>query len=289
MENSKQVITASDDARKKLMLMDSIMAGDPARKKLMLMDGIIASDPARRKLMLMDSIMARDTARKFMDGMPEGVGIKFMDSAANNPARNLMDKMPWPHGRSEELRRFAEPRGLRALPRWPWDGGQTRETIEAAQLVGGYVSEELRRSCEHTALLSRSVDQSLSNLHLSPPANWPHGDCALPPIAVPEANRIWQTNSQLSELTDYAVQSGEEAKSADRRNVRLTFIVIAVAIISTIATIAVADARLKEEIRVLDDISGKLQKLNERPVINPAITPQPQTQPKKGGQPASAR
>jgi hypothetical protein len=112
-----------------------------------------------------------------------------------------------------------------------------------------------------------------------------------------ELSQAIRTSADLA--LKYAVQSGEEAKAATllaRKSVRLTFIAIAVAIIAAIASIAVnynlsnsADIRVKEEIRVLGDISGKLQQLNGRPVINPAITPNPQRQPNKGNQPASAR
>jgi len=186
------------------------------------------------------------------------------------------------------------------------------------------IEGELRNSLEHTARLARNVDQSLSNMAL--PA-WQQEVLNRPLIPATEPNPVWQTNSQLSELKDtvtqlvdvarqqaelsqairtsadlalkYAVQSGEDAKAATllaRKSVRLTLIAIGVAIIVAIAGIAVnfnlsnsADARLKEEIRVLGDISGKLQQLNDRPVVNPAITPKPEANPNEPSQPPSAR
>ena len=112
-----------------------------------------------------------------------------------------------------------------------------------------------------------------------------------------ELSQAIRTSADLA--LKYAVQSGEDAKAATllaQKSVRLTLVAIMVAIIAAIASIAVnynlsnsADVRLKEEIRVLGDISGKLQQLNDRAVINPAIMPKPQTQSSKGSQPASTR
>ena len=123
----------------------------------------------------------------------------------------------------------------------------------------------------------------------------------------PPPNPILQTNHQLSELTDtvtqlvdiakqqaelslaisksadltlkYAIQSGEDAKAATqfaRKSNRMALIAIVITIITALGSIAASyklsnstDVRLQEEIRLLNDISNKLQSPKDVPAIRP--------------------
>lgn len=61
-------------------------------------------------------------------------------SGANNSARKLMDSLAGPSGFSDLLK--------------------------STEAIGTGINDKLRRSLEHTALLARNVDQSLSNMHI---------------------------------------------------------------------------------------------------------------------------
>jgi hypothetical protein len=264
-----------------------------------------------------ESAFLSDSTRKLMESMarPSGIAdpMKSTESAfLSHSTRKLMESMARPSG-IPDLMKSIETVGFSGRPRK--DG-----MVAPADGISG----ELRRSLEHTAQLASSVDRSLSNVAL--PFRHRENN-KLPVFPAPEPNPIWQTNSHLSELTatvtqlvdvarqqaelsqairgsadlalKYAVQSGEEAKAATvlaRKSVGLTLIAIVVAIIAAVAGIAVnyylnnsTDVRLREEIRMLGDISHKLQQINDRPVTNPAVAPKPQAQPYRGSQPANGR
>jgi hypothetical protein len=189
--------------------------------------------------------------------------------------------------------------------------GPGRDATKAFRSISGLggISDELRRSLERTALLAGNVDRSLSNMALPAWYHEDIRLPPLTPLPAPEPNPVWQTNTHLSELTGtvtqlvdvarqqaelsqairtsadlalkYAIQSGEDAKAATllaRKGVRLTAIAITVAMLIAAVSIVVnrnlsnsTDVRLKEEIRLL-------QQLNDRLV-----------EPNKGSHPASAR
>jgi hypothetical protein len=206
---------------------------------------------------------------------------------------------------------------------------QNIENVTASErLLNGPVgiTDELRRSWEQTSLLSSNVDRALSSMA---PSAWYHDDLKLPSLPPLEfaPNPILETNSQLAELTGtvtqlvdvarqqaelsqairtttelalkYAIQSGEDAKAATllaRKSVRLTAVAITIAIITTVASIVVSyslsnstDARMKEEIHVLGDISGKLTILTNRPATDPSTTTKPQSKRDEGKPPAGAK
>ena len=187
---------------------------------------------------------------------------------------------------------FARPIGI--------DNDALRKAMESVRIQ----DDALRRSFDHSALLSRSIADTLSTMHALAPTTASYRDTFEPRAEFRAKPVVLQTNSQLSVLTSavtqlvdvarqqaefsqgisanaelalkFAIQSGEEAKASTllaRKSVRVAGIAIIVAFITTVASVAVnyklsnsTDTRMKEEIRLLGDISGKLQRLSDRPV-----------------------
>lgn len=188
-----------------------------------------------------------------------------------------------------------------------------------ASVSGLGISDELRRSAEHTSRLARDVDHALSDMRTPRlTSEVPRPSFEMPELApnpVWETNRqlaeltgsvaqlvnvarhqaeLSQAIRKTSELAlSQAVQSREDAKAAAllaRKSVRLTFWAIVFALLTAILSVAftvndnrnlntASDGRVKEEIRILQEISRKLSATDNRSKVGPALKPNPQTEP----------